>query len=298
MTDLATVSVVVPTYNHERFVERAIRSVADQTYEGPIELIIVDDGSSDRTFDATRSIVDVVRRERRWDSIVVERNASNRGAHATITDAIARTHGEFVTILNSDDAYSPTRLEEILAAMRSSGSAFGFSLTRSVDDDGRDIPFDAISWRIGEFALASAECLPSIEFGFLRHNLAVSTGNMIFARALYDRIGGFAPLRYVHDWDFALAAVLLTRPCFVARRLYDYRIHGSNSFASLGHVAETETDAVMLRYFRRISAGRVENPLAATPRNFPGVFEHYLHRFGLYRSWADFTSAHTRYALR
>lgn len=99
------ISVILPTYNSEDYVERAIASVLKQTTQD-FELIIVDDASVDSTLARVRAIAD--------DRIRVFANPQNLGAAATRNRAIAQAKGRWIALLDSDDWYAPQRLERLL----------------------------------------------------------------------------------------------------------------------------------------------------------------------------------------
>jgi hypothetical protein len=61
-------------------------------------------------------------------------------------------------------------------------------------------------------------------------NYLITTSNMVFRKSLHARIGGFRPYRYVHDWDFALRAMVAGHAAYVQRFLTAYRIHGGSTF--------------------------------------------------------------------
>jgi glycosyltransferase involved in cell wall biosynthesis len=276
------VSVVVPAYNHERYVEAALRSVASQTHP-EIELIVVDDASTDATpvaVERWRSGQDAGRLRR----IEVLRNEANLGAHASLNRGMAAARGEFISLLNSDDYYAPARIATLLARMEREGSRFGFSAVMPVDEHGREDLSSPLARRIAA-AREEIAALPSVSFGFIFRQLAVSTGNFLLHRSLYDEVGGFAPLRYCHDWDFALRAFLRTEPVFVDEYLYYYRFHESNSYAALDDVARQETEAVLSGHYARCLGAVARNERAPTPGNWPGVFEHYIDFFELEGLW-------------
>ena len=74
---------------------------------------------------------------------------------------------------------------------------------------------------------------PTVSMALTRGNAAISTGNMLFSRRLYQQLGGFANYKYVHDWDFALRASLITEPVYVEDAEYHYRIHTGNTIAEI-----------------------------------------------------------------
>src|SRR6186997_1536327 len=100
------VAVVIPCYNHARYVGEALESVLAQT-RSPDRVIVIDDGSKDDSMQVLRAF------EERGVEV---RTRENQGAHATINELVqlAAQDCEFIAILNSDDRYLPERLEKCL----------------------------------------------------------------------------------------------------------------------------------------------------------------------------------------
>lgn len=230
------VSVVVPSYNHRPFLPTAIDSALQQTY-GNLELIVVDDGSTDGSpaYLQGRAAVDsrlrVVCRE-------------NRGAHATLNEGIALAKGELVAILNSDDEYTATRIARMVQLAREHGHPFfAFSAVEIIDEDGRRLEY--AGQQSGPVAyyrslLEKYQGRPTQAF-FWVGNMAMTTSNFFFSRVLFDEVGPFAPLRYLHDWDWALRAQRVGSVLRVDEPLVRYRVHGSNTIGERNawkHVAE------------------------------------------------------------
>lgn len=217
------VSVVIPSYNHRRFIGRAIDSVLAQTHRA-VEVVVVDDGSKDDS-------VAFLTERYGADPRVVLRARENRGAHATIDEALSLARGAYLAILNSDDEFVPIRLERLLSLARTlpAGTCFAFTGLEVVDEDSRPAPetvpaeyYDAVRGRMtGE----------PPEAAFWVGNLAITTSNFFFSRAVLEAIGGFAPLRYTHDWDFALRATARFGCHRIDEPLLLYRAHGSNTIS-------------------------------------------------------------------
>jgi glycosyltransferase involved in cell wall biosynthesis len=267
------ISVIVPSYNHERYIESALQSIANQTYQN-IELIVVDDASSDETISIIASWFSC--RSERFSSLRLFKNEKNLGADRTINKGIQESNGEYIAILNSDDLFMPTRLDELASALESSGRDLAFSKVIAVDDyavmiSNSHLP-KVLQGAFDEADRCSAN-YPSISFGFLEKNIAISTGNLLVRRSLFFKIGYFRPLKYVHDWDFILRSILVSEPVYVPSELYSYRIHDTNSFSELGHLAHIETE-ISLSYFRDLAASSsVENELAPTLSNWPVLLD-------------------------
>ena len=105
------VSIVIPTYNRAALVQRAIDSALQQTYPD-IELIVVDDGSTDGTEAAIRARYGADPRVRYF-------HQENRGVAGARNRALTDARGDFVAFLDSDDVWRPWKLELQLACMRS-----------------------------------------------------------------------------------------------------------------------------------------------------------------------------------
>ncbi|HZB45171.1 MAG TPA: glycosyltransferase family A protein, partial [Pyrinomonadaceae bacterium] len=105
------VSVVVPSYNHARFVERTLRSVFAQTH-APAELLVIDDGSAD---DSPR-VVERVLRDCPFPCELFAR--ANRGLCATLNEGLSRGRGEFFAYVGSDDLWLADFLAARVALLR------------------------------------------------------------------------------------------------------------------------------------------------------------------------------------
>ncbi|GAB5536346.1 MAG: glycosyltransferase family A protein [Rubricoccaceae bacterium] len=103
---LPTVHVIIPVYNGERFLGEAIESVLNQTYTGPVELTVVDDGSTDASATIAES----------YEGVRVVRQA-NAGQPASINRAVDLANAPLVAFLDADDVWVPEKLEWQVAAM-------------------------------------------------------------------------------------------------------------------------------------------------------------------------------------
>jgi glycosyltransferase involved in cell wall biosynthesis len=263
------VSVVVPSYNHARWVPRCLGAIDRQDHDD-LEVIVVDDGSTDGSQELIAA--------RRWGSTRRVRtvSAAHRGAHAAINHGLTLATGDYMAICNMDDCFAPGRISTLARRLENSASRFAFTGVRFVDDHEVDVTETDAFARDHHRRQQEIDSYPSIGFAILRSNVAISTGNFFFARSLLDEIGFFRPYRYVHDWDFLLRAVLFTEPVYVPELLYLYRLHQGNTFRSLGSLDAEECPEVLRRFLRAAITGGYPNPLAPSPRNWPDYFERFL----------------------
>src|SRR6056297_934697 len=117
MIDNPLVSVIIPSYNHAQYIESAIESVLAQTYPN-IELIIVDDGSSDNSHE-------VIRKYEEHPQISIILNKKNKGQSAVINQALATSSGKYIAILPSDDWFLPEKIALQVAKMEACDQEVG-----------------------------------------------------------------------------------------------------------------------------------------------------------------------------
>jgi glycosyltransferase involved in cell wall biosynthesis len=248
------VSIVVPAYNHAAFLREAIGSVFAQTHSA-IELIVVDDGSTDWSFELLTELANGAR------CPVVLIRQPNGGAPAALNRGLAIARGDYVAILNSDDAFTPTRIETLLAAVRREGAMLAFSGVAFIGADGAFVPRHPLAEKL-KAKIDSIHDYPGLLYSLVLSNVAISTGNLLFARALLTVTGGFRDLKLCHDWDFVLAASYAGPPVFVSEPLYHYRLHEANTFAAMRLHGTQETETVYRRFFANIAG----HPLLADER--------------------------------
>jgi len=105
------VSVIIPAYNHERFVGAAVESVLGQSC-ADLELIVIDDGSRDRTGEVVQSYT---------DPRLSYYHQENQDAYNTINRGLGLARGEYTAILNSDDVYALNRLQRLVECRDETG---------------------------------------------------------------------------------------------------------------------------------------------------------------------------------
>ena len=257
------VSVIVPSYCHARYIEKALRSVYIQTWRH-IELIVIDDGSSDQSVEVIRSVL----AESPFPTHFIHRE--NRGAHATINEGLALATGDYINILNSDDQFTTNRVERLVEAIARRGRQWGFARCKLIDDAGLPITAPHESADALQYVMdkpLSSFCATD----YLLHcNPSVSSGNIFVSRALALNLGGFSAYRYNHDWQFCLDAVLVEEPCVLTDELYVYRLHGSNTISENRDAARREAQQMLHAWFERTAQPyAATNALAGTAMNDP-----------------------------
>lgn len=238
------ISVVMPAYNHERFVGAAVDSVLGQSF-GDLELVVIDDGSTD----ATAEVI-----QQRRDPRLQYHHQANADAYNALNAGIARARGAWIAILNSDDCFHADRMKILFDYCRESGSPCAFTNVRPIDETGAPIPEGQHYWHVWHQRNRAFyfECR-DLYAAFLRSNLMVTTSNLFLRADLARRVGPFSPLRYLHDYDY-IFRLMLAVPDGVRylddRILLDYRIHGSNTLKQGAVKARLEDQLVIRTYMQ------------------------------------------------
>jgi len=262
-----TISVVIPSYNYEHYLEQAVRSVYAQTYL-PVELVIVDDCSTDGSWPLIQELASRPEYKRRFENIIIRKNEKNMGAHHTINDGATHSTGNYIAVLNADDLYEPERFSLMMEHL---GSArFAFSAVRCIDEHGKRLEDERAA--AFENIQKKIEGVPFMALSSVAENVCISTGNLLFERDLFLELYGFRNYKYVHDYDFFLRACLAAEPAYVPQTAYLYRLHGENSFLSLKKEGLRENRMVWLDFYHAVQKGAVTNPAILEHADYVNLF--------------------------
>lgn len=235
MTATPRVSVVVIFLNAERFLEEAIQSVIGQTRQD-WELLMVDDGSSDRSSAIARRFAE---REPSRVRYLEHPGHQNRGMSASRNLGIRQARGEYVALLDADDVWLPEKLERqvaILDAHPEAALVFGaplywFGWTGSPADSRRDFVIDL------KLPANRVYHAPSLLLPFLgREAPTPCPCDVLVRRATALSVGGFEEhfrdVYQVYEDQAFFSKVLLRAPAFVSSETWDrYRQHADSCYA-------------------------------------------------------------------
>lgn len=215
-------AVVIASYNHARYLPAAIESVLAQTRPAD-RFLIIDDGSSDDSVEVIRRYTD------RGVELITQDNA---GAHATWNRCVQTVAADcdLVSILNSDDIYTPERFEKCLPHFESSDArAVVCTGLRMIGPDDAPLAPDEsrAKWLRAAWALGAADGVTLWEWMAMA-NFAVTSSNII-GRADYLLANPFQPYRFNHDYHFLSGAALRDQITLVDEVLLDYRVHPQNN---------------------------------------------------------------------
>jgi glycosyltransferase involved in cell wall biosynthesis len=173
-TTLPLVSVIIPAYNAERFIERTITSVRSQTFQN-IEVLVVDDGSQDRTAEIVKTIAEQDRR-------VILLQQPNSGVSAARNLAIQKSKGELIAPIDADDIWYPQNLEKQVQRTIESAASVGLVYSWSIDINESDLPS-------GEFRASRIE--GEVYTTLLCHDFIGNASSVLIRRACLEKVGGY-----------------------------------------------------------------------------------------------------------
>ncbi|MDX1696671.1 MAG: glycosyltransferase [Thiohalobacterales bacterium] len=227
MTDsqLPLITVRIPAYNHERYVRRALDSVLEQRYPN-LEIVIIDDGSTDATAARIREWID-----QHGDEIDIRFiSRENRGISATLNELIQLSNGEYLVGLASDDYLTPDSISiryEYLASHPDKQAVIGDVTV--VDENGEllhDSGLSGLHTANKENYLTDRGLKKEII-----QNWSVPGSSIMVRRELHDMIHFDERLQF-EDRDFYLKMIAGNLLGFVDRKVSCYRVHGRNACMS------------------------------------------------------------------
>ena len=180
------VSTIIPVYNRPKFLIESVNSVLAQTHR-PIEIIIVDDGSTDETPQIAEQL------SIQYPDLIRWRQQTNQGPGPARETGRQLAQGEFIQYLDSDDRLLPNKFVDQIQALQdhpNCGVAYGY--TRLIDEQGNVLkaPF---KWT-------------GRDLGYLFPGLLVDrwwcTHTPLYRRSVTDTIGPWSNLRWSQDWEY------------------------------------------------------------------------------------------------
>lgn len=228
------VSVVIDTYNHERYIEEAIVSALEQDFPvGDREILVVDDGSTDRTAEIVRKFEPEVR--------LVQK--ANGGQASAINSGVAHARGELIAFLDGDDRWLPGKLSRVVKEFEREPRPV-LVYHKYVFWDSKENR----TWDPDYFAEVSGD-VPSDRRKLLRY-VAAPTSSLVFRREALERLMP-VPEECSFMWDsYAVSGVIFLGPvAAIGECLTGNRIHGQNLWFAEGErpSAEVLRDRVKTR---------------------------------------------------
>ena len=226
------VSVIIPTHNRARLLPRAARSVLNQTFR-ELELIVVDDASSDDTRQVVAALDDPRVRYIRHDR--------NRGAPEARNTGIEAARGKYIAFQDSDDEWLPEKLEKQMAVFKPGSDADVVYCSMLLEQAGSTITIPGAG-----ITVLQGDVLPQLLAGNF-----VSTQTLLLRRECLEKVGGFdTRLPRFQDWELVIRLAETYRFQFVNETLV--RAYETPGNISSNNAAGARAMEIILEKHRRI----------------------------------------------
>lgn len=237
------ISVIVSTHNGERYIKETIASLFSQTF-GDIELIVSNDGSTDRTSELLRSVDD--------HRLIVLESDQNHGIAASQNRAMSLARGEYIALQDHDDISLPIRLEQQLAFLeqhRDVGLVGSGCIV--IDENGKPT---------GEWAVPISDI--DLKWSLLIHNPFLHTSLMIRRSAL-GSLAAYSPdirFCYAEDYEFLSRFAASHAVANTSKPLVKWRQHQSQASSRHTLIQEESAMHIALRNMSSLLSGKSVDP--------------------------------------
>ncbi|QPJ84751.1 glycosyltransferase family 2 protein [Sarcina sp. JB2] len=215
------VSIIIPTYNREKLIQRSIDSVLNQTYKN-IEIIIVDDNSTDNTYKVIKSYME------KYSFIKYIKHSVNKGACVARNTGIKVAKGYYIAFLDSDDEWTENKLEK---------STLIFEKEKSIGIVYSNMYL--IDCKTGKSKIHKSKKYRDNYYGLLCENIIGSTSLIIVKKEIFDDVGMFKEgLVSCQDWDFYINVAQKHKIAKIDEPLLKYYIHSESISGNMERVLE------------------------------------------------------------
>jgi len=208
------VSAIVPSYNHEDYITECILSIVNQTYKN-IELIVVDDGSTDHSREILESL------QKLYGFVLICQE--NQGISKTMNKAIGQyAHGEYITGSASDDFLMPDKIERQVNYMESDPDcSLVFGKVYMVD--GKSAVIEGLT-----VVDPVEDPIKSVQFEGLIERNCIPTPSIMYRKDKWEQCGGYDENSIIEDWGLWLEFAYSGKIVYLDEYFAFYRWHGSN----------------------------------------------------------------------
>lgn len=240
------VSVIIPCYNDDKYIEQAINSILNQTYNN-VEIIVIDDGSNDKTKKVLKKI------EPKVNLLITQ---ENKGQSTARNKGIKMAKGQFILTLDSDDFFLPTFIEQAVELLKKDENikivTCYANLINEKGENKKNLIYKPLGNSISKFKFFNG-----------------ALGSSMFLKKDWERIGGYDEkmIKGFEDWEFYIRILKEGGTAYVIKeRLFNYRVK-SESTSSRAEIVKY--DLLKYIYFKH-------EELYAN--DFKGLVNHLLSR--------------------
>ncbi len=216
MEQTQLVSVIVPLYNAEKYIEETMESILNQTYKN-IEIVIVDDGSKDQSSSIVKNF------KKKYPEQIKYISQENQGVSVARNTGIENANGEYISFLDSDDLWHSTKIEKQIESMHKNNmNACYCGFMNFYEETGEKVE-NTTNFVKGNMTKA-----------FLTHQVFAQTSTWIFKKSIVMNHNiRFTPgCSWGEDLEFLFKLMSVTNVCYVDEYLTYYRILSGGSLSS------------------------------------------------------------------
>lgn len=192
------VSILVPCYNHEKFVADCINSLIAQTYEN-IEVIICDDCSADKSFLVIKEYEEAMKK--RFKKVVIMRNEVNRGVTKNLNGMLELAQGAYIKLIASDDMLAEDAIENLVAYAKVSGADIVYSNMYIIDENQH---YPVNNTETLKIFYTEQPPVGRGLIGSIYANNCIAAPSVIFPKATFDKFGNFDEEGMTEDLEYWL----------------------------------------------------------------------------------------------
>lgn len=229
VSEKSLVSIVIPCYNHENYVQDSIQSAIDQTYKN-IELIIIDDGSKDSSVAKIEEMIALC--EQRFVRFEF-RSRPNKGLSATLNEAIEWCRGEYYSAIASDDIMLKNKTAEQVDYLNNNENIVAlFSGVMQIDENNQEI-----RPHLGEDEWYDFEKL-------IMHTFNLPAPTQMIRMDILKKTGGYDDSLFIEDWYMWLKLSAYGDIFYKKEILAFYRLHPTNSVKNLDKMQQSRIEVL------------------------------------------------------
>jgi len=262
--ELPLVNVIVPSYNHEKYIEETIESIVNQTYKN-IELIVIDDGSKDNSPKILAEL------SNKYNFTLIVRD--NKGLPATLNEGIKLSKGKYISVCASDDKFALNKIDEQVNFMENN-PAYGISYTNVI--------------KFYENGMERHIINKKYQSGYIFNDLlcqyfSIPAGSVLYQKKVFEEVDLFDTSLAIEDFDMFLKISKKFEIGYLNKYLFYYRSHGNNTSNNIEKM-EKNVDIILekwkndqqyanaimrknLFYFRNFASTNKKEALKRLPRN-------------------------------
>jgi len=208
------VTVGIPLYNHEAYIRQCVESVLDQTYQN-LEVIVIDDGSKDNSF----QVLEALAKERSDPRLKIS-SRPNKGMCNTLNEIVEKSQGEYFSATASDDFWELNKIAEQVAFLEKfSDYGLVHSNAKKIDSEGEYLKLIDYSGKVN-----SGYVFEAIVLG---HG-GINTPSNLFRMSVFDEVGCYDAQFSFEDTDFWLRLSKHFKVGYIKGSHAYYRWHGKN----------------------------------------------------------------------